>query len=58
MKRFDKNRGLIQLALKFDSKVTDLQKLCIWGNHSPTIYTDERNDSIKGKSALSLIDTD
>ena len=46
MKRLDKNRGLIQLALKSNSKVTDLQKLCIWGNHSPTIYTDERNDSM------------
>ena len=58
MKRLDKNRGLIQLALKSNSKATDLQKLCIWGNYSPTIYTYERNVSIKGKSALSWIDTD
>ena len=32
--------------------------MCIWGNHSPTMYPDVRNCSVGGKPALSLIDDD
>jgi malate dehydrogenase len=56
MTRLDHNRALTQLALKTNSKVTDIQKLCIWGNHSPTMYPDVRNCSISGKPALQLIE--
>jgi malate/lactate dehydrogenase len=58
MTRLDHNRALTQLALKTNSKVTDIKQLCIWGNHSPTMYPDVRNCSIAGKPALSLIDDD
>lgn len=58
MTRLDHNRALTQLALKTNSKVTDIKKLCIWGNHSPTMYPDVRNCSIAGKPALSLINDD
>jgi len=58
MTRLDHNRALTQLALKTDSKVTDIHKMCIWGNHSPTMYPDVRNCSIGGKPALSLINDD
>jgi malate dehydrogenase len=58
MTRLDHNRALTQLAQRTNSKVTDIEKLCIWGNHSPTMYPDVRNATINGKSALSLIDTD
>lgn len=56
MTRLDHNRALTQLALKTGAKTTDIEKLCIWGNHSPTMYPDVRNCNIGGKSALSLID--
>jgi len=58
MTRLDHNRALTQLALKTNSKVTDIKQLCIWGNHSPTMYPDVRNCSIAGKPALSLIQED
>jgi malate/lactate dehydrogenase len=58
MTRLDHNRALTQLALKTQSKVTDIKKLAIWGNHSPTMYPDVRSCTIGGKSALSLIDND
>jgi malate dehydrogenase len=56
MTRLDHNRAMTQLALKTGTKVTDIEKLCIWGNHSPTMYPDVRNCTIQGKSALSLIE--
>ena len=56
MTRLDHNRALTQLALKTNSKVTDIQKMCIWGNHSPTMYPDLRNCTVQGKPALGLID--
>lgn len=56
MTRLDHNRALTQLALKTNSRVTDIKQLAIWGNHSPTMYPDVRNCSIAGKPALSLID--
>lgn len=58
MTRLDHNRALTQLALQTKSKVTDINKLCIWGNHSPTMYPDLRSCSVAGKPALSLIEED
>jgi len=58
MTRLDHNRALTQLALKTGSKVTDIEKMCIWGNHSPTMYPDLRNCTVAGKPALGLIDED
>jgi malate dehydrogenase len=56
MTRLDHNRALTQLALKTNSRVTDIKKMTIWGNHSPTMYPDVRNCTVAGKPALSLID--
>ena len=58
MTRLDHNRALTQLALKTGTSVTDIEKLCIWGNHSPTMYPDVRNCTIGGKAANDLIDQD
>ena len=55
MTRLDHNRALTQLALKTNSKVTDIKKLAIWGNHSPTMYPDIRNTTVAGKQATSLV---
>jgi len=56
MTRLDHNRALTQLALNTGKAVTDVNKLCIWGNHSPTMYPDVRNCTIAGAPANSLID--
>jgi malate dehydrogenase len=56
MTRLDHNRALTQLALKTNSKVTDIKQLAIWGNHSPTMYPDIRNTTVAGKSATSLVE--
>lgn len=56
MTRLDHNRALTQIALKTNSKVTDIKQLCVWGNHSPTMYPDVRNATVNGKAATSLVE--
>ena len=38
MLRLDHNRALSQLAAKTGKPVTSIEKLIVWGNHSPTMY--------------------
>lgn len=56
MTRLDHNRAVSQLALKTGAKVTDIKKVAVWGNHSPTMYPDIRNTTINGKNAFDLVD--
>jgi len=56
MTRLDHNRGLAQLALKTGAKVTDIEKFCIWGNHSSTQYPDLHHTTVKGTPALNQVD--
>jgi malate dehydrogenase len=42
MLRLDHNRALSQLATKAKVPVGDIEKLIVWGNHSPTMYPDYR----------------
>src|SRR6478736_5189571 len=42
MLRLDHNRALSQLAIKAGVQVADIDKLVVWGNHSPTMYPDYR----------------
>merc|ERR1712110_397974 len=56
MTRLDHNRALTQLALKTNTAVTDIKKMAIWGNHSPTMYPDIRNCTVDGRNAESLVD--
>jgi malate dehydrogenase len=57
MTRLDHNRALTQLALKTGASVNDIQKMAVWGNHSPTMYPDIRNTSVGGKLAPTLVDS-
>ncbi len=50
MLRLDHNRALSQLAAKADVAVGDIEKLVVWGNHSPTMYPDYRFATVKGES--------
>ena len=58
MTRLDHNRALAQLAEKTGSAVSEIRKLCIWGNHSTTQYPDLHHATIGGKPALKLVEQD
>jgi malate dehydrogenase len=55
MLRLDHNRALSQVAAKTGTKVGDIEKLCVWGNHSPTMYADYRFATVGGKAVKDLI---
>jgi malate dehydrogenase len=55
MLRLDHNRALSQVAAKTGKAVKDIQKLCVWGNHSPTMYADYRFATINGESVKDMI---
>ena len=55
MLRLDHNRAASQVAAKTGLAVKDIEKLCVWGNHSPTMYADYRFASINGKKVKELI---
>ena len=55
MLRLDHNRAASQVAAKTGKAVADIEKLCVWGNHSPTMYADYRFATIKGESVTAMI---
>jgi len=55
MLRLDHNRALSQVAAKTGNKVADIEKLAVWGNHSPTMYADYRFATIGGASVKDMI---
>ena len=55
MLRLDHNRALSQLANKLNKPVADIEKLVVWGNHSPTMYPDYRFATVDGQSVKDAI---
>ncbi len=55
MLRLDHNRAASQIAAKTGKAVADIEKLCVWGNHSPTMYADYRFATIGGQEVKTLI---
>ncbi len=55
MLRLDHNRALSQIAAKTGKPVAAIEKLAVWGNHSPTMYADYRFATIGGHSVKQLI---
>jgi len=55
MLRLDHNRAASQVAAKTGTKVGDIEKLTVWGNHSPTMYADYRFATVGGKNVKDLI---
>jgi malate dehydrogenase len=55
MLRLDHNRAASQIAAKTGKPVAAIEKLCVWGNHSPTMYADYRFATIEGKSVKDMI---
>ena len=55
MLRLDHNRALSQVAAKTGKPVASIRKLCVWGNHSPTMYADYRFATVDGASVKDMI---
>jgi len=55
MLRLDHNRALSQLAAKAQVPVGSIEKLIVWGNHSPTMYPDYRFATTGGVSLKAKI---
>lgn len=55
MTRLDENRARAQLAKKAHVSVSDVHRLCIWGNHSSTQVPDYFNAKIKQQLAQDAI---
>jgi malate dehydrogenase len=55
MLRLDHNRALSQVAAKTGKPVASIRKLCVWGNHSPTMYADYRFATIDGAGVKNMI---
>ncbi|WP_310385468.1 malate dehydrogenase [Roseateles sp.] len=55
MLRLDHNRAASQIAAKTGKPVAAIEKLAVWGNHSPTMYADYRFATIEGASVAAMI---
>ncbi len=55
MLRLDHNRALSQLAARMGKPVGDIEKLIVWGNHSPTMYADYRFATVGSQSVKALV---
>jgi malate dehydrogenase len=56
MTRLDENRAVAMLANKLEVSVADVQDLVVWGNHSPTMFPDLFNATVKGERAVDAVD--
>ena len=55
MMRLDHNRARSQIAARTGRPVDAIRKLCVWGNHSPSMYADYRFATIDGASVRDMI---
>jgi malate dehydrogenase len=56
MMRLDHNRAVAQLANKLAAPVTDVSRMGVWGNHSPTMYPDLFHAQVGGRRAVDAVD--
>ncbi len=55
MMRLDHNRALSQAASRSGKPISSIEKMVVWGNHSPTMYPDIRFATIAGQPASKVI---
>ncbi len=55
MTRLDHDRAVWQIAEKTGTPVPDVQKVVIWGNHSPTMFPDLTWATVNGRPALDIV---
>ena len=58
MLRLDHNRAASQIAAKTGKAVANIEKLAVWGNHSPTMYADYRFATVDDQGVKALINDD
>jgi malate dehydrogenase len=56
MMRLDHNRAIAQLAAKLAVPVTEISKMSVWGNHSPSMYADLFHAEVSGRQAAAAVD--
>ena len=56
MTMLDSSRAQSVLSKKLNTGISDISKMIIWGNHSPTMYPDFENMDCNGQSGKDLID--
>ena len=56
MTALDANRASALLAARANRHVSEVRRMAIWGNHSPTMYPDAANATVDGTSVAALID--
>jgi malate dehydrogenase len=56
MMRLDHNRAGFMLAEKIGKPPVSVERLIVWGNHSPTMYPDVRFATVAGKPVVDLLD--
>src|SRR3712207_260625 len=52
MTRLDENRAVAQLANKVGVAVSDVDDLVVWGNHSPTMRSEEHTSELQSRQYL------
>ena len=55
MLRLDHNRAVSQIASRVGRPVERIEKVCVWGNHSTTMYADYRFATVDGRSVRELL---
>ncbi len=55
MLRLDHNRAVSQVAARIGKPVSAIEKMTVWGNHSPTMYPDYRFATCGGQPVKALI---
>ncbi|ODS98249.1 MAG: malate dehydrogenase [Lautropia sp. SCN 69-89] len=55
MLRLDHNRALSQVAARIGKPVDAVEKMTVWGNHSPTMYPDYRFATVGGQPVKAMI---
>ncbi|MGN6992499.1 malate dehydrogenase, partial [Neisseria sp. P0009.S003] len=51
----DHHRAVSQISEKINRQITSTEQICVWGNHSPTMYADYRNATSNGESVQDMI---
>ena len=58
MTRLDQNRAVSMLAVKAGVDITEVSRMAIFGNHSPTMFPDYSNTMISGKPVTDVIENE
>jgi malate dehydrogenase len=56
MMRLDHNRAIAQLAIKAQTRVSEITNMTVWGNHSTTQYPDITHAKVSGRNAAEVVD--